>query len=287
MSKYDVKKIRQLISIYQGYENFIGFIHCTELCNFINIYKEGFVLSRSRKKNNVDSADKDQIKSTEHKHPEILDCVRFYLAPKTPTYYRMNFKNPVMIVIDENILSHLEGDILFVDKQLNSRGAFLTSNIDDALKFDYQKIFDRRPKANRNKLKTANVLDVFTRADNGQMEPLILIDDQETILYNPDNIPVQIDQEIYYFISKRGIPVLSENSDDIQFRNSEIAFEFEVSLDYAIKFYFRDYDDMLEAIKQLEIDYDDMRFEVAESLFHEYRSSENEYIEENDDTLPF
>ncbi len=287
MSKYDVKKIQQLISIYQGYENFIGFIHCTELCNFINIYKEGFILSRSRKKNNVDSADKDQIKSTEHKHPEILDCVRFYLAPKTPTYYRMNFKNPVMIVIDENIMSHVEGDILFVDKQLNSRGAFLTSNIDDALKFDYQKIFDRRPKANRNKLKKAIVLEVLIIANNGQIRPLILIDDQKTTLYNPDNIPVVKDQEIYYFISKRGYPVLSENSDDVQFRNSEIAFESKVSLDYAVKFYFRDLQDKLEAIKEVNVDEDDVRFEVNELLFHEYRSSENEYIEENDDTLPF
>lgn len=287
MSNYDVNKINQLISIYREHENFIGFIHCTELCNFINIYKEGFVFSRSRRKNNVDSANKDQIISTQHKHPEFLNCARFYLAPKTPTYYRMNFRNPVMIVIDENIMSHVEGDILFVNKQLNSSNAVVTPNIDDALIFDYQRIFDRRPKTNRNKLKKAIVLEVYTRADNGQIEPVILIDDQEKFLYNPDNIAVVKDQEISYFISRNGVPVLSENSDDIQFRNAEIAFESKVSLDYAVKFYFRDLQDKLEAIKEVNVDEDDVRFEVNELLFHEYRSGENEDIKDIDLTLLF
>lgn len=287
MGNYNINKINQLISKYREHENFIGFIHCTELCNFINIYKEGFVFSRNKRKNDVDSANKDQIISTQHKHPEVLKCARFYLAPKTPTYYKMNLKNPVMIVIDENIMSHINSKILFVNKQINSNNAVITSSIDDALKFDYKKIFDRKPKANRNKLKKAIVSTVYTNLGTGQIEPVILINDEEIFLYNPENISVVRNQEVSYFISANGKYVISENSDDIQFRNAEIAFESKVSLDYAVKFYFRNTQDMQEAIKQINADEKDVRFEVNELLFHEYRLNENENIKESDFNLPF
>ena len=78
--------ITELIKKYNEY-GFIGFVHCTEMENFVKIYKAGKMVSRNESKMIFDSADDEQIKKQEQKFPALMGYVRFYLAPKTPNLF--------------------------------------------------------------------------------------------------------------------------------------------------------------------------------------------------------
>jgi len=107
----------ELLGILAGYD-FMGFLHTTELVNFISIYKSGYLKPRKKL---VDQ----QIEFEDNANPEvinktpsdILNLTRFYYHTKTPTnvsaYREFNQKHPVLLVFSKKII--FEKHVCFCD----------------------------------------------------------------------------------------------------------------------------------------------------------------------------
>lgn len=122
---------------------FDGLIHMTELKNFENIVNCGFLYPRKYLIENKikfsDSANNEVLNRTEE---FVKSCCRFYYYYKTPTYYSANYSTPIILVFDEKLLYRKRG-VFFSDK--NACQSSWTNNIDKALNFDWDGIFERVP----------------------------------------------------------------------------------------------------------------------------------------------
>lgn len=129
----------QLICLLKD-KGFIGFIHTTEYENFRHIFEDKFLIPRSQLVNFVDKSNQSVISNTDD---FVKNCVRFYYARKTPTNYAANYKNPVMIIFKPEII--YDDNAYFCNITAASRGAKITQDVKEALLYEWDKIFDRRP----------------------------------------------------------------------------------------------------------------------------------------------
>lgn len=125
--------------------------HYTDLTNAIGILKECKIFSR----NSVgelanENASKDVI---EHTSVEVLDYVRFYFRPKTPTQYRnegfiprnQRWSNahvpiPIFFAFKADKMFERE-DVLFSEVSLANKEHRLTNELNELEKFDFRKIY--------------------------------------------------------------------------------------------------------------------------------------------------
>lgn len=123
---------------------FKGFVHTTEIDNFKSIIKSGFLFSRNTLKNNnvkfVDKAIKDIINNTSY---FIKSCCRFYYAEGTPTNYRANYTQPVILIFSDALIEDFEDKIYFTHKNAACSDVEITSSLRDAYNFDWEGIFER------------------------------------------------------------------------------------------------------------------------------------------------
>lgn len=130
---------------------FEGFIHTTELVNFLKIARTGYLIPRTTlEQKNIkfdDKANRNVIQKSRESSHFPLECCRFYYFYKTPTNYRANYKKPVIIVLDEKILYDLnyESDYYFTNGNASSKYTVKTQNVTDALSFDWEMIAQRGP----------------------------------------------------------------------------------------------------------------------------------------------
>ena len=136
---------KKLLSKLHEY-GFEGFLHTTELINFKRIVSSGYMYSRSL----LDMADLRFVNSANrsvlsHTRENIKQCCRFYYYFKTPTNYiaykNGNYKNPVIMVFDENLIYY--EDSMFASSNAAKSYNRITSNAVDALKFPWDGIFER------------------------------------------------------------------------------------------------------------------------------------------------
>ncbi|MCU0105116.1 DarT ssDNA thymidine ADP-ribosyltransferase family protein [Acholeplasma vituli] len=264
-----MNNIDQLIHNYYQYPNFIGFVHCTEMSNFLNICKSGVILSRTASKRIIDSANQNQIMATSASHPEIMNCTRFYLAPKTPTYYQMNFRNPVILLVSPDILYSRLGRVFFVNKQINSSRVIVSANIDIALDFNYDKIFDRTPKRGKSSLYQGIVINVYINI-RGLQEIEFCYEDQTFFTTNFTDISFNIGDEVYFIFNEYNTPYIV-NHDDTKFRNAEVAFMDPISISEISSIIFQCDDDLQFALEKITDEHIKHKFIIDPSVFFDYR----------------
>ena len=137
----------ELLNKFNSY-NFIGFLHTTNLSNFVKIYEDGFLFSREYMMQN-------NIKFEDNAMPEVINItnefvkhnVRFYYRIKTPTNYRAyhsyNQSNPVLLVFDKKII--FDDDVAFSDGCAASNKSTITKNAETAINFKWEDIFSQTP----------------------------------------------------------------------------------------------------------------------------------------------
>lgn len=145
---------RALIKLLKDRYQFDGFHHYTDFGNFLSIMDMGKLLCRSKVKRMglpfTDSADQDVIGQTA---TEVMDYVRFYYKEKTPTLFRNegikrlnddpHMPIPVLLLFDEAIIEH--PNVAFANGCGGSRRVNITTNVEEALAFDWSGIFERGP----------------------------------------------------------------------------------------------------------------------------------------------
>lgn len=133
-----LNKIRKL--------HFEGFVHTTELNNFLNIVESGYLYPRRdlNEEEFVDKANQNVINNSKMFRPLLLECCRFYYYFKTPTNYRANYERPVAIVFDEKIIEKYYPHIYFTNGNATCYNTKWTKDILVALEFNWDKIFDRK-----------------------------------------------------------------------------------------------------------------------------------------------
>lgn len=139
--------------------NFEGFHHYTSFKNFINIIQSKKLCSRNRIENIFpefcDAASKNVIsKTTTH----VKDMVRFYYRGQTPTFYKnegiklkpideneetAHMPIPVLLLFSKNLLNY-DGRC-FSNKNCASNYVFITNQEQEAMNFDWEKIFSIGP----------------------------------------------------------------------------------------------------------------------------------------------
>lgn len=84
---------------------FEGFLHTTEMENFLQIIKEGKLIPRNILiRDNRPFNDKANQEVVQHTNKWIKDCSRFYYYFKTPTNFLAKYKHPVILVFSENLV---------------------------------------------------------------------------------------------------------------------------------------------------------------------------------------
>lgn len=150
--KYDYKNTinnDHLLSLLNKIKklHFEGFVHTTELQNFLNIVKSGYLYPRRylNEEEFIDKANQSVINNSDMFNPFPLECCRFYYYFGTPTNYTANYEKPVAIVFDEIIIKRYYPSIYFANGNAAHHNTKWTNNILDALEFNWEKIFDRGP----------------------------------------------------------------------------------------------------------------------------------------------
>lgn len=156
--------IDYLINNY-GFE---GFHHYTDISNLYDIIQKGKLSSRNKlvSSNFLDAANQDIIS---HTRESIKDYVRFFYKENTPTTYNNegikpsnqspHMPLPVLLLFDESIINHR--DLAFLSGGGGNHFSKFTSDISEALGFDWFVIFSRGPipKAENNILCIGNDFD--------------------------------------------------------------------------------------------------------------------------------
>ena len=132
------KKCKKELLAKLGRFGFDGFLHTTELDNLRNIIASEYLFSRDKIKNFIDRANSDVII---HTPKEILSYCRFYYQYITPTNYRANYKNPVTIVFNKELI--YEESVIFCEGNAASKYSFKTTRAEKALDFEWGAIFER------------------------------------------------------------------------------------------------------------------------------------------------
>ena len=134
------EKVSELIGVLKSY-GFEGFIHTTELSNFESILKIGKLVPRNylldKNITFTDKANQDIIQRTKD---FVKLCCRFYYAYKTPTNHSAYYDKPISLVFDET-LAYYPKNAYFASR--NACFGSYTNEIDSALQFDWEGVFER------------------------------------------------------------------------------------------------------------------------------------------------
>lgn len=130
---------RKLLEIWESY-GFEGFLHTTELENFQRIITSGYLFSRNKVEEFIDRANQQVIDNT---NKFIFDYCRFYYYFKTPTNYRAEYKNPVILVFSKDLI--YKKDIFFCLGNAASKYTFPKWAATDALPKCWDAVFERGP----------------------------------------------------------------------------------------------------------------------------------------------
>jgi len=128
---------KNLLALLQSY-GFFGFLHSTEFENFISIFKSKQILPRNKLTSFRDVANQGVICNT---YESVKNCLRFYYKEKTPTNYKANYINPVMLVIDPLLIFDFRAK--FASGNAGSNSTVITQFAEIALSFDWDLIFER------------------------------------------------------------------------------------------------------------------------------------------------
>lgn len=132
----DVDKLMTQLEQY----DFEGFIHTTEIDNFKNILKDGYLYPRNTLVNKntkfIDAAEISVLRQTED---FVKSCCRFYYYYKTPTNYTAKYENPIILVFDKKLA--YGNNVFFCP--VNAQQGKRTSLAKEALNFDWNGIFER------------------------------------------------------------------------------------------------------------------------------------------------
>ena len=120
---------------------FDGFIHASMYDNIVKILNDNELKSRDNTSGGfVDIADQDVIVRTSD---FVKQKVRFYYAPGNPTLYHFNQRNGdlVYLIFDFSLINGY--DVYFSNGNAGSQYSKITGVIDEALQFDWERIFSR------------------------------------------------------------------------------------------------------------------------------------------------
>ncbi len=131
-----------------------GFFHYTDFSNFINIFKKGALLSKTRaQREHLLEWDMTKRVMPPNMGVDLSEYVRLYYAPKTTMLYESegvkaeekgtpHMPVPVLLVFKKEIV--MDDDLLFFDGDAENRNSFCYDSLEEArYKMDWQNVFDR------------------------------------------------------------------------------------------------------------------------------------------------
>ena len=138
---------KQLLSVIEKNSNglFEGFVHMTELSNFQNMIRTGFLFSRSYLKESGQSfVDRAWHGALEKTPNHVLDCVRFYYHRFTPCFYQFKTEEKVCMVFDKALIMNPNSIVL--TKSAAGRDHGMPVSMSDAIDFvEWEKVFSVGP----------------------------------------------------------------------------------------------------------------------------------------------
>ena len=204
----------------------------------------------------------------------------FIWLQRPPTYFRMNFVSPVMMVVNPNILYEKLTHTRFISKHILSSGADITDDVKVALKFPYDHIFSRKSSPNKNNIKYRILEEDELLLTSMNDKNLYIYDkngNQVMDFFNPNKYEFKNENNektvIPYLKSEKGYNLVAMPNDDIQYRQAEVIFKDSVSLNFVDKYVFRTNEDLQNAVNLLELDTIPNNFTVNEDLFEPYDPS--------------
>ena len=139
LTKKEIDDRHSLLALLHSY-GFIGFMHTTEYRNLLGILKSRAIIPRYSlsKEEFIDVANQDVLL---HTNIDITQTTRFYYKEKTPTNFKANYTNPVIIIVNELII--FDPKAIFCSGNAGSDFTVKTKIAEEALKFNWELIFER------------------------------------------------------------------------------------------------------------------------------------------------
>ena len=236
--------------------------HYTDVTNVIGILEKGKLYSRNHPENTManENAGREIITNTD---PEVLNYVRFYFRPKTPTQYRnegflpkearryhdSNVPVPVFLVFEAKDMLALDG-AMFSEFGLSGEKKELTNDINRFKNFDFEKIYsdgyyngENLTPYRRAELVVQNECDlrylkyICCRSNGEYITLCTLLKMQGIYEKYKDIILVKENNDGFFF--KKGIYVsnvtLKQDKALITYRNTYLANEYNINVQYILR----------------------------------------------------
>ncbi len=249
--------------------SFDGFHHFTDFSNIGSIFQDGKLFCREKalSKKFCDAADHEVLLRTDS---AIKKCVRFYYAPKTPTFYSNegikasnqypHMPIPVLFLFSPDII-HKAGSAFLSGGGGNPNSRF-TTDIFEAYKFDWKVIFSRCPIPKYDN----NIVSVYGDSDR---RSIINKRNAEFLVY--EEISLRYLKKIIFRSPadvKRAIQLFGENS-KYEIDENRKKFEYTNNFLYDYDIYEKD-SNMIIALTFLKEDFEKYTHELKISYLNGY-----------------
>ena len=256
-------KILQIASQEAKFQWWPKFVyHYTDVTNVVNILNCGKLYSRNHPENRMinENAGVEILETT---NPEVLNYVRFYFRPKTPTQYRnegfipkekrryhgSNVPIPVFLAFEAKDILALD-DAMFSEIALSGGRKELTNDINRFKNFDFEKIYsdgyyngENLTPYRRAELVVQNECDlrylkyICCRSNGEYITLCTLLKMQGIYEKYKDIILVKENNDGFFF--KKGIYVsnvtLKQDKAMITYRNTYLANEYNINVQYILR----------------------------------------------------